>query len=149
MIKIFTDSGSSIKPNESEALGVRVIPLMILLNGKEYRDGEELSTEEFYRKLIDEKLFPKTSLPSLAECEEKVRACTEPNALPFRLNNTGTMRPPDDHQTQATYGPETITNHDRDRRHHRSRRAVQVNERLRERRQMERNRRFLPASLAG
>lgn len=77
MIKIFTDSGSSIKPNESEALGVTVIPLMILLNGKEYRDGEELSTEEFYRKLIDEKLFPKTSLPSLAECEEKIRACTD------------------------------------------------------------------------
>jgi DegV family protein with EDD domain len=77
MIKIFTDSGSSIKPNESEALGVTVIPLMILMNGKEYRDGEELSTEDFYSMLIDKKLFPKTSLPSLAECEEKVRAYTD------------------------------------------------------------------------
>lgn len=77
MIKIFTDSGSSIKPNESKALGVTVIPLMILINGKEYRDGEELSTEEFYRMLMEENLFPKTSLPSLAECEEKVREYTD------------------------------------------------------------------------
>lgn len=77
MIKIFTDSGSSIKPNECDALGVTVIPLMILLNGREYRDGEELSTDEFYRLIIEEKLFPKTSLPSLAECEEKVKACTD------------------------------------------------------------------------
>lgn len=45
---------------------------------------------------------------------QKVRACTEPNALPFRLNNTGTMRPPEDHQARAIHGPETITNHDRD-----------------------------------
>lgn len=77
MIRIFTDSGSSIKPNESEALGVTVIPLRILMKGREYRDGEELTTEEFYRMLIDEKLFPQTSLPSLAEAEEKVREYTD------------------------------------------------------------------------
>jgi DegV family protein with EDD domain len=77
MIKIFTDSGSSIKPWESEALGVTVIPLSMYIGEREYRDGEELSTEEFYKMLIEDGLFPRTSLPSLAECEEKVRACTE------------------------------------------------------------------------
>ncbi len=73
MIRIFTDSGSSIKPQECEALGVTVLPLMIIMNGREYRDGEELTTEEFYKMLIEDKIFPKTSLPSLAEAEEKVR----------------------------------------------------------------------------
>ena len=77
MIRIFTDSGSSRKPNESEALGVTVVPLMVIIGGKEYRDGEELSTNEFYNMLINDKLFPKTSLPSLAECEEKVRKYTD------------------------------------------------------------------------
>lgn len=76
MIRIFTDSGSSIKPHECEALGVTVIPLMIIMNGREYRDGEELTTEEFYKMLIEDKMFPKTSLPSLAEAEEKVREYT-------------------------------------------------------------------------
>ena len=77
MIRIFTDSGSSIKPCECEALGVTVIPLMIIMNEREYRDGEELTTEEFYIMLIEDKMFPKTSLPSLAEAEEKVRECTD------------------------------------------------------------------------
>ena len=77
MIKIFVDSGSSIKPWESEALGVTVIPLMIMMDGKEYRDGEDLTREEFYGKLINDKIFPKTSLPSLADVEERVRECTD------------------------------------------------------------------------
>lgn len=77
MIKIFVDSGSSIKPYEAEGLGVTVLPLHITMNGKEYRDGEGLTTEEFYRMLIEDKIFPKTSLPSLAEAEEKVREFTE------------------------------------------------------------------------
>lgn len=77
MIRIFTDSGSSIKLSECESLGVTVIPLTMYFGDKEYRDGEELTTEDFYGKLINERLFPRTSLPSLAECEEKVRKCTE------------------------------------------------------------------------
>ena len=77
MIKIFVDSGSSIKPHEAEALGVGIIPLHIIMNGKEYRDGEGLTTEEFYRMLIEDKIFPRTSLPSLAEAEERVRGFTQ------------------------------------------------------------------------
>lgn len=76
MIKIFTDSGSSIKPWECESLGVTVFPLTMFIGNREYRDGEELTTEEFYKMLIDDGLFPKTSLPSLAECEARVRECT-------------------------------------------------------------------------
>lgn len=76
MIKIFTDSGSSIKPWECESLGVTVVPLTMFIGNREYRDGEELTTEEFYKMLIDDGLFPKTSLPSLAECEARVRECT-------------------------------------------------------------------------
>ena len=77
MIRVFTDSGSSIKPNECEAMGVTVVPLRFFINGKEYRDGEDLTTAEFYRMLIEEKAFPQTSLPSLAETEEKVREYTD------------------------------------------------------------------------
>jgi len=77
MIRVFTDSGSSIKPNECEAMGVTVVPLRFFINDKEYRDGEDLTTAEFYRMLIEEKAFPQTSLPSLAETEEKVREYTD------------------------------------------------------------------------
>lgn len=75
MIKIFVDSGSSIKEYEKKKYGVEVLPLKINLDGKEYTDGVDLSFDVFYHALIDKKLFPKTSLPSLAEAEELIKGC--------------------------------------------------------------------------
>ena len=65
MIKVFVDSGSSIKQYEKELYNVEILPLKILLNGKEYSDGIDLSMDNFYDQLINHKQFPKTSLPSL------------------------------------------------------------------------------------
>lgn len=77
MIKIFVDSGSSIKKEERALYNVEVLPLKILLNDKEYLDGENLEMEEFYKALIDDKAFPKTSLPSLEEAENRVNECVK------------------------------------------------------------------------
>ena len=74
-IKVFVDSGSSIKQEEKEKYNVEILPLKILLNDKEYLDGIDLSMEVFYDELINNKKFPKTSLPNLSECEEKVLEC--------------------------------------------------------------------------
>ena len=51
MIKIFVDSGSSIKKEEREKYNVEVLPLKILLGDREYLDGEDLSMEEFLENL--------------------------------------------------------------------------------------------------
>jgi len=77
MIKVFVDSGSSIKQNEKEKYNVEILPLKILLNGKEYSDGVDLSMEIFYDELINNKQFPKTSLPSLDLVEKQVLKCVE------------------------------------------------------------------------
>ena len=77
MIKIFVDSGSSIKKEEREAYGVEVLPLKILLKDKEYLDGEDLTLDVFYKALIDDKIFPQTSLPSLDETERRVNECVK------------------------------------------------------------------------
>lgn len=72
MIKIFVDSGSSIKKDEREKYGVEVLPLKILLGNKEYLDGENLEMDVFYKALIEDKIFPKTSLPNLEEAENRI-----------------------------------------------------------------------------
>lgn len=77
MIKIFVDSGSSIKKEERALYDVEVLPLKILLNDKEYLDGENLTMDVFYKALIDDQIFPKTSLPSLEDTEKRVNACVE------------------------------------------------------------------------
>lgn len=77
MLRIYVDSGSSIKQEEKEQYGVEILPLHITLGDKEYLDGIDLSMDIFYKALIDEKLFPTTSLPSLGEAEERVNAYTQ------------------------------------------------------------------------
>lgn len=73
MIRIFVDSGSSIRPDEREKYGVEILPLKIFIGSKEYDDGVELSSEDFYKYLIEDGIFPKTSLPSLGEAEKRIR----------------------------------------------------------------------------
>lgn len=77
MLRVFVDSGSSIKQEEKEKYNVEIIPLKILLEDKEYQDGVDLSMDEFYHQLIDNKIFPKTSLPSMIEYEEKINEYTK------------------------------------------------------------------------
>ena len=77
MLKVFVDSGSSIKQDEKERYGVEILPLRYLLGENEYQDGIDLTIDEFYEKLIKEKLFPKTSLPYLVEFESTVNNLTK------------------------------------------------------------------------
>ena len=77
MIKIFVDSGSSIKQEELSIYNVEVLPLKILINNVEYLDGVDLSMNSFYRALIEDKQFPKTSLPSLEDTSNRVLKAVE------------------------------------------------------------------------
>lgn len=77
MLKVFVDSGSSIKQEEKEKYNVEIIPLNILMGENEYQDGVNLGMDEFYKMLIDDKLFPKTSLPNLVDLEERVSECVK------------------------------------------------------------------------
>lgn len=76
MIKVFVDSGSSIKQNEKELYNVEIIPLKILLGEKEYLDGIDLTNDVFYDYLENSKVFPKTSLPQLDVLEDEVTKLT-------------------------------------------------------------------------
>ena len=75
MLKIFVDSGSSIKQVEKEKYNVEIIPLKIFIDGKEYEDGIDLTFDIFYDALINKNIFPKTSLPNLVKLEENVKKC--------------------------------------------------------------------------
>lgn len=77
MLKVFVDSGSSIKQDEKEKLNVEIYPLRFMMGETDYLDGIDLSIDEFYSKLINDKLFPKTSLPNLDDLNERVTKCTD------------------------------------------------------------------------
>lgn len=50
---IITDSNSGIFPEEGKELGLYVMPMPVILDGKEYFEGVDLSHQEFYQKLAD------------------------------------------------------------------------------------------------
>lgn len=77
MLRIIVDSGSSIKQEEKEKYGVDIVPLRYLMGDEEYRDGIDLSIDEFYKLLIEKKYFPKTSLPNLEELKDLVDSYTK------------------------------------------------------------------------
>lgn len=77
MLRVFVDSGSSIKQEEKSKYDIEIIPLRYLMGEKEYEDGLDQSIEEFYEMLITNKLFPKTSLPYLDKLEKKVSEYTK------------------------------------------------------------------------
>ncbi|MCH5180794.1 MAG: DegV family protein [Erysipelotrichales bacterium] len=76
MIKVFVDTASSIKFEEAQKYDVELIPLRYTMGEKEYEDGIDLTIDEFYKLLLENKYFPKTSLPNLGKLEERINAVT-------------------------------------------------------------------------
>jgi len=66
-IGIVTDSTSDIPADLVEEHGLEVIPTLLILDGKEYADGEGISREEFYTRLPDMDRLPTTAAPSIGE----------------------------------------------------------------------------------
>lgn len=64
MIKIITDSTSDIDLEYAKQLNIDIIPLKVIINGKEYRDRIDLQPDQFYDLLVNSDTLPTTSQPS-------------------------------------------------------------------------------------
>ncbi len=76
-VRIVTDSTADMDEGEAARLGIAVVPLNVHWNGDTYLDKVELTIDEFYRKLREEKGTPKTSQPSVGRFEEVYRQLLE------------------------------------------------------------------------
>lgn len=65
-VGIMTDSHSGILEEEAKKLGVRVLPMPFYIEGKLYREGLDISREEFY-EMLRKGVDVSTSQPSPAE----------------------------------------------------------------------------------
>lgn len=64
-VKVVTDSVSDISPAIASELGITVVPLNVVFGNEIYRDGVDLTTDEFYQKLERSQTLPTTSTPPL------------------------------------------------------------------------------------
>lgn len=64
MIRILVDSSADYAAQELEQLNMELVPITITLGDKSYRDGIDITKDEFYQILLETGEFPMTSQPS-------------------------------------------------------------------------------------
>jgi DegV family protein with EDD domain len=95
-IAVLTDSGSGISQKEANELGIFVLPLLVMVDGKTYQDGVEIQLDELYAMLTDKK-HPKTSTPLYQSIENilvkiKNLGYTDVIALPLTSGLSSTFQ---------------------------------------------------------
>lgn len=72
-IGIVTDSTAYLEPDYIQANDIKVVPLKVIFDGETFREGVDISNDEFYRRLKESGDFPTTSQPSAGEFLEAYR----------------------------------------------------------------------------
>ena len=62
-VAIVTDSVADLPPQVAEELGITVVPLVVRFDIDLYRDGLDISPDQFYARLRTSKVLPATSVP--------------------------------------------------------------------------------------
>ncbi|MBQ7339660.1 MAG: DegV family protein [Clostridia bacterium] len=76
-VKILIDSASDINKEQAKEMGVELISMTINFGEEEFYDGVDLYPEDFYKKLVNSKDFPRTSQINPFRWEEKFKELTE------------------------------------------------------------------------
>jgi DegV family protein with EDD domain len=69
-IAVVVDSTSDIPENIRQELGITEVPLLIMFGNEQFRDGIDISNDEFYARLVEGDVHPTTSQPSAGDFVE-------------------------------------------------------------------------------
>lgn len=64
---VVTGSAAQVPPEIARQLGIVILPLVIIVEGKEYLDGIDLFPGELYQKMRTQKIEIKTAAPSVGQ----------------------------------------------------------------------------------
>lgn len=94
-MRIVSDRGMDLAPEQLEGLDIDLVPLTLTLDGKSYRSGVDIQPAEFYRLLSTTESFPTTSQPSPGDFAEIYRrlAATQSEILSIHISSglSGTL----------------------------------------------------------
>ncbi len=88
-MQIVTDSATDTHLLEEKDLDIHIVPLKVTLEEKSYRDGIDITPDDFYRVLESSSGLPVTSQPSAGEFAEIYRelAKKDPDILSIHLSS--------------------------------------------------------------
>jgi len=72
-VAVVTDSSACVPKEVVKQYGIHILPLILIFGDKSYRDGVDITSQEFYELLKKAKNVPTTSSPSPGEYLEAFR----------------------------------------------------------------------------
>jgi len=63
-VKIVTDSTADLSPELIKELGITVVPLYVRFDKEVYRDREDITEDDFYKRLLQDPTHPNTTQPT-------------------------------------------------------------------------------------
>jgi DegV family protein with EDD domain len=79
-VRIVTDSLGDIPADIVKKLDITLVPIQVLFGTESFRDGIDMTTEQFYARLVTSKSLPTTAVPALgvfSEIYDKVAEKTD------------------------------------------------------------------------
>lgn len=76
-VRIVTDSTSDIPPQLAQELGVTIIPLYVYFGNEAFKDGVDITRDEFFQRLTTGNVLPRTSQPSVGDFIETYKPLSE------------------------------------------------------------------------
>ena len=66
-VKIVTDSTSDIPPELAKELGIAVVPLTVFFGEEAFKDGIDMTHDEFFQRLTTGAVLPRTTQPTIGD----------------------------------------------------------------------------------
>jgi len=79
-VRIVTDSTCDLPLDILKELDIAVLPMHLLFGTKSYREGIDISTDEFYQKMLHESVYPTTSQPTMQDFHSTFSQLSEAGA---------------------------------------------------------------------
>jgi DegV family protein with EDD domain len=82
VVKVVTDSSSDIPSDIAQVLDIKVVPFYVRFGNETFRDGVDISPDEFYYRLEHDRVRPQTSTPAPGDYADTYnRLATEADAI--------------------------------------------------------------------
>ncbi len=92
-VTIVTDSAAALSPTSVQRYGIRVLPLNIHLDSEVYREGIDISAEQFLTRLRQSSSFPSISPPPASDFQRIYEEITLAGGSVLSLHISGQLEP--------------------------------------------------------
>ncbi len=79
MLRIVTDGAADMPEGWEKQYEINILPLRVRFGEKEMVQGRDLTPKNFYKIVLEKRIFPKTSLPNVDEIKDFYRKIAEKN----------------------------------------------------------------------